>query len=203
MSSSPSDVAAAKAARRRAVRARRAAADLTPAEYAHSDTAVASHVCSLADQLAARRIATYLSYGTEMPTGALNRALAPLRPWVPRPGCSGAIAWCRPPLPWWSAPVGCDERAVARVGPELPRASEAEVAAIDLCILPALAVDRRGVRLGQGGGWYDRALMAMPQAFVVALVWGNDVVDALPCEAFDRRVDAWITPEGLAVPTPR
>ncbi|MCB7136980.1 5-formyltetrahydrofolate cyclo-ligase [Cellulosimicrobium marinum] len=71
----------------------------------------------------------------------------------------------------------------------------------DVVVAPALAVDTRAVRLGQGGGWYDRALEhARPDAKVVAVVFPEEVYDAadrpLPREAHDRPVDAVATPNG-------
>lgn len=65
----------------------------------------------------------------------------------------------------------------------------------DVVVAPALAVDRAGGRLGQGGGSYDRALARRrPDAFVVALLHDGEVWDdALPTEAQDQRVDAAVT----------
>ena len=70
-------------------------------------------------------------------------------------------------------------------------------------IAPALAVDTTGARLGQGGGWYDRALEHLrPGAPVVALVFPEELYDAqtrpLPRERHDRLVDAVATPAGVA-----
>ncbi len=68
--------------------------------------------------------------------------------------------------------------------------------------VPALAVDTAGTRLGQGGGWYDRALVdARADARFFALVFPGEVHDArvspLPREPHDVGVDAVITPEGV------
>ncbi len=57
----------------------------------------------------------------------------------------------------------------------------------DLVIAPAVAMDRQGLRLGYGGGYYDRALNA-PEwdvCYKVALVYQLQLVDALPREAWD------------------
>ena len=71
----------------------------------------------------------------------------------------------------------------------------------DVIVAPALAVDTSGTRLGQGGGWYDRALEhARPGVPVVALVFPEEVYDAdvrpLPREPHDRTVDAIATTAG-------
>lgn len=68
----------------------------------------------------------------------------------------------------------------------------------DVVLAPAIAVDTRGVRLGQGGGWYDRALTHLrPGAKVIAVVFPEEVYDAadhpLPLEEHDIRVDAVAT----------
>ena len=63
--------------------------------------------------------------------------------------------------------------------------------------MPALAVARNGIRLGRGGGYYDRALQhARPGAVLVALVFDDEFVDELPTEPHDRRVTAVVTPSG-------
>lgn len=68
----------------------------------------------------------------------------------------------------------------------------------DVVFVPALAVDRDGVRLGQGGGWYDRVLKhRRPDAPVVAIVYADEVSDVpLPRAAHDRQVDGILTPAG-------
>ena len=66
-------------------------------------------------------------------------------------------------------------------------------------LIPALAVDRRGVRLGRGAGYYDRSLdFADPRARLVAIVRDNELVERLPEDAHDRRVSWAATPgQGL------
>jgi len=78
-----------------------------------------------------------------------------------------------------------------------PRLGPTAIGAADVVVVPALAVDRRGVRLGRGGGYYDRALVhARPDAVLVTLVFDEELVDELPAEEHDRRVDAVVTPSG-------
>jgi len=71
----------------------------------------------------------------------------------------------------------------------------------DVVIAPALAVDTTGRRLGQGGGWYDRALShKRADALVVAMVFPEEIYDAaerpIPHEPHDVPVDAVATPSG-------
>ena len=103
----------------------------------------------------------------------------------------------------WAEYAGPDdlrERAPGRPPePGGPTLGAAALADADVVIAPALAVDTTGARLGQGGGWYDRALEHIrPGTPVVALVFPEELYDAekrpLPRERHDRLVDAVATP---------
>lgn len=98
----------------------------------------------------------------------------------------------------WARYVGPDALVPASFGlrePAGPRLGPDAVTRARLVLLPALAVDRRGVRLGQGGGFYDRTL-PLVQAGVplVAVLGEGELVDALPAAPYDRRVSAVILP---------
>lgn len=68
----------------------------------------------------------------------------------------------------------------------------------DAVLVSALAVTPRGDRLGVGGGWYDRALAHCgPATVTVALVSDDEILDSLPCEPWDRRVDVLATESGV------
>ena len=85
---------------------------------------------------------------------------------------------------------GLLEPVGARLGPTA-------IETADVVILPALGVDRRGVRLGRGGGYYDRALQHVrPDAVLVAVVFDDELLDELPAEPHDVRVTAVVTPSG-------
>ena len=71
------------------------------------------------------------------------------------------------------------------------------LAGADLILIPALAASADGTRLGQGGGWYDRALMyRSPGVPVVAAIFDDEVLEAgvIPAEPHDIPVDAIVTP---------
>jgi 5-formyltetrahydrofolate cyclo-ligase len=78
-----------------------------------------------------------------------------------------------------------------------PRLGPTALGTADVVVLPALAVARDGVRLGRGGGYYDRALRhARPGAVLVAVVFDDELLDDVPAEPHDRRVTAVVTPSG-------
>lgn len=84
--------------------------------------------------------------------------------------------------------------------PTGPRLGAAALACTDAVLVPALAVDRRGTRLGRGAGYYDRSLHhARPGTPLVALLHDGELVDdLLPAEAHDVPVTAVMTPsDGL------
>lgn len=79
-------------------------------------------------------------------------------------------------------------------GPVLPPET---VARAGVVLIPALAVDRRGVRLGQGAGYYDRTLgMVDAAARRIVVVRDDEVVERLPEEPHDIRMNWVLTPEG-------
>ncbi len=62
-----------------------------------------------------------------------------------------------------------------------------------IAIVPLLAFDRRGNRIGQGGGYYDRTAAAVPQMALYGLAWSIQEVAAVPHDAHDRPLTAVIT----------
>lgn len=71
--------------------------------------------------------------------------------------------------------------------------------AIDIILVPLLAIDMRGRRLGQGGGYYDRTLAHASAALRVGVAFDEQCLQSLPNEAFDQPMDALITPSGVQV----
>lgn len=75
---------------------------------------------------------------------------------------------------------------------------------VDLILVPAAAVDRTGMRMGWGRGYFDRTLGSMEQRPpVYAVIFDNELVDSVPTELHDKRVDGAVTPSGItAFPGP-
>jgi 5-formyltetrahydrofolate cyclo-ligase len=81
--------------------------------------------------------------------------------------------------------------------PPGPRLGVDAVQTAGLVVVPALAVDRSGMRLGRGGGSYDRVLDRLAtDVLTVALLNDGELLDAVPTEPHDRPVRAVITPSG-------
>jgi 5-formyltetrahydrofolate cyclo-ligase len=175
------DVAARKAALRRELLARRRALA--------GDAAAAAGPLLLAALapllLGGAPVALYASTGTEPPTGPLLEALGP-RALLPVLRDDGDLDW----TPWQGRLV---PGARGTLQPAAPLLGPDAVGTCGLVVVPALAVDARGARLGRGGGSYDRAL-ARARAPVVALLHDGELLDAVPTEPHDRPVDAAVTP---------
>lgn len=72
-----------------------------------------------------------------------------------------------------------------------------------LVLVPAFAVDRHGARLGRGGGSYDRALARVaPTTPVAALIFADELLDAVPTDPWDQPVSAAVTPRAWIALTP-
>ncbi|HLS39304.1 MAG TPA: 5-formyltetrahydrofolate cyclo-ligase [Ornithinicoccus sp.] len=68
------------------------------------------------------------------------------------------------------------------------------LAEVDVALVPGLGVDRSGVRLGKGGGYYDRVIPRLrPGTPAVVVLHDHEVVDELPAEDFDARVGMVLT----------
>ncbi|MFJ2664698.1 5-formyltetrahydrofolate cyclo-ligase [Nocardia fluminea] len=100
----------------------------------------------------------------------------------------------------WARYEGADSLRKARYGllePATETLPPAVVGDATTILVPALAVDRRGVRLGRGAGYYDRTLgAARADARLVAVVRDDELVDRLPEEPHDRRMGWVLTPGG-------
>ena len=145
-----------------------------------------SQLQKLCVEYKAERIACYLPFGGEPDTSVfINWALeAGLTVLLPVSNPDNTLHWVefdgvttRPSIFGFAEPHG----PAAQLDP------------IDLIIMPALAIDQSGNRLGKGKGYYDRAL-AGTTAPLVAVVYEHELLEALPAEAHDRRVDYVVTP---------
>ena len=95
----------------------------------------------------------------------------------------------------WGRYAGVGGLVAGRLGTREPTGPRGELEPVDAVLVPALAVDHRGVRLGRGGGYYDRALAAVrPGTVLVALLHDGELVPRLPADPWDRSVTAVVSP---------
>lgn len=133
-------------------------------------------------------VMAYLAFRNEPDLGPLFAMLPHIR-WV-LPRIEGRNLAVRPydPARLVRHPYGMLEPAA-----ELP---VIDPAVIDIVLVPGVAFDRRGGRLGFGGGFYDRFLPTTP-ALRVGVTFDACLVDELPCTGADQRMDWIVTPGGL------
>ncbi|MBW5421000.1 5-formyltetrahydrofolate cyclo-ligase [Streptomyces sp. BG9H] len=175
---------------------------LTADDAQEAAAALAEHALELTELAGARTVAAYVSVGSEPGTRALldalhargTRVLLPvLLPdndldWAAYEG-PGSLVRVR-----HQGKIELLEPSGARLGPQA-------VLTADAVLLPGLAVDERGARLGRGGGSYDRVLARLERSgadpALVVLLYDREVVAHLPVEAHDHPVHAVVTPSGV------
>jgi 5-formyltetrahydrofolate cyclo-ligase len=143
-------------------------------------------VLSLPETQMAGTVAAYVSVGTEPETRGLVYALWKRGTYVLLP-----LLLSDNDLDW-ACYEGPDSLAAGPRGllqPAEPPRGPAAVSSADLVIVPALAVDRGGRRLGRGGGSYDRALARVGAAVpTVALIYDRELLDEVPAGPHDQPV---------------
>lgn len=134
-------------------------------------------------------IASYYSFGDEPNTIKLNQEVLNF-------GKSLALPMMRPDrsleFRLWDGEVSNLTRNGNLFEPKGPKFT----GLIDLMIIPALAVDKKGNRLGRGGGSYDRALHEH-RTFSIALVNEGEMLETLPAESHDEKISAAIVGKRL------
>lgn len=186
---SASSIQALKVRLRTALRERRKAIGHAAAKQA--ERAVARGWCACAPLRRARRIGLYLAMGSEMRTAALIVALQ-------RRGIGiYAPALVRGQLRFRALRgQRLSRHALGMAEPRCGRSLRA--AALDVLVLPLLGFDARGTRLGQGGGYYDRALVHCGwRPYRLGLGYAAQGVPALPREPWDQPLRAVLTERGL------
>ena len=187
-------VAAAKVALRTSVNAARRT---QPQEQrAAAGRQLRDHVLSLPQAEMAGTVAAYYSFGTEPNTHSLVFGMWKRGTYVilPRLRPDGDLEWAsyEGPDSLVPGPRGVLEPSEPSRGPEA-------VSRAALVLVPALAVGRDGLRLGRGGGSYDRALTRVGERVpVIALLYDGELIDQVPAERHDRAVSAVALPsEGI------
>jgi 5-formyltetrahydrofolate cyclo-ligase len=180
---------AAKAARRRAVRATRQA--MAPEERAARSAAIVEHVRGVPAWREARLALAFHPFGSEPDVTPL---LSGPLPEVLLPRVEGReLAFVRwsPGDPLVPSSFGVPEPVGPRVDP----------AGASVAVVPGLSFDADGHRLGYGAGFYDRALAGVAgRVLTIGVCFATEIVDVVPYGPADVTVDVVVTDEGLATP---
>lgn len=166
---------------------------ITPSHEREAATAaVTSHLTELATGI--RSMAAYLSTPDEPNTRdflawACGRGIRVLIPYSREDGL----------LDW--APYDGKEEAEDVQGMPVPTTELLGPIAInnvDLIVIPAACVDRSGMRMGWGRGYFDKTLGSMDRRPpVYAVIFDSEFLDTVPSERHDQRVDGVVTPSGI------
>ena len=137
----------------------------------------------------AKVISSYLSYEHEPDTSEINDAIlnSGRTLLLPRMLSDKSLEF----LPWDG-----NSKALNSVGKIKEPIGTRYLGEIDVMLVPALAVDKSGNRLGQGGGSFDRALQNY-RGWSVALINSKELFETIPTESHDMKVDAALTELGL------
>jgi len=183
-------VAAAKAALRASVNdtRRNQSAD----ERDAAGRLIRDHVLSWPQAEMAGTVAAYYSMGTEPDTHRLIFGMWKRGTYVilPRLRADGDLEWAS-----YEGPDSLVPGPRGVLEPSEPSRGVEAISRAALVLVPALAVDHHGRRLGRGGGSYDRALARVGERVpVVALLYDGELVDEVPAEPHDRPVSAVALP---------
>jgi 5-formyltetrahydrofolate cyclo-ligase len=161
----------------------------------HRTDVAFTHLMDSPEFQSARVIASYISYGDEPNTIDLNEAILKSGKKLLLPRINSLVD--TPSLDW--VPWQGDLSQLVSRGKIMEPIGEADKRTdlIDVIITPALQIDAQGFRLGQGGGYYDRALSEL-SAWKVALIFPEEIAtELLPREEHDIPVNAYATNEKI------
>lgn len=155
---------------------------------AAASVAIAERVTALPEAASARSTMAFWSFGSEIDTAPLIERLVSAGKTVVLPRIEGADivpVTFAPGEPVTETSFGAMEPADGRV---------LDPSEVDLVIVPGVAFDRSGNRLGFGAGYYDRFLPRTAEGTpAIAIAFAIQVVPEVPTGAMDRRVDAIVT----------
>lgn len=166
---------------------------MTVVEREESADAITRNLVQLAQESGASSISAYLSRPDEPPTRAfLNWACENgVQVLLPVSREDGLLDWARYDAGGETEdPLGMPAPTGELLGP-------IAINEVDLIIVPAACVDRTGMRMGWGRGYFDKTLGSMQRRPpVYAVIFDAEYVDSVPSEVHDQRVDGVVTPSG-------
>jgi 5-formyltetrahydrofolate cyclo-ligase len=159
-----------------------------------TDPGFARHIASFADELGIPKgtiVAGYHPFRDEADPRGLMTALSKIGHDLALP----CVVSARSALAFraWSAgdPLHPNVYGIAE-----PLASSAEVVP-GVVLVPLLAFDASGHRLGYGGGYYDRTFETLPRMLLIGIAYSGQELSAIPREAHDHRLDLIVTENGV------
>jgi 5-formyltetrahydrofolate cyclo-ligase len=170
--------------------------DMTPGEIAVKSGLIIRLLTELRDLREASTLMVFLSFGSEILTDDLLR-------WGWEAGKRMVITLCRPEdrgvTPCLLGSFA--ELEIGHYGIREPKAENIRPVPreeIDAILVPAVAFDRRGYRVGYGGGYYDRFLPEIPRALRIGAAFSCQIVAEIPAGPHDVPVD-WIVTEAETI----
>jgi len=170
------NVAEAKQSLRREILAKRSSVE-------NQEDVFSQNLLELIGLLGAKSVGCYISFGTEPGTGAF----------IQKAKSAGLLIACPKILEDGSMIFleHTEKIQTSKLGFIEPTGRA--ISDLDVIVIPALAVDASGQRLGRGAGYFDRYL-EIHDAKTVALVYDWEFIESLPTESHDKAVDYLITP---------
>ncbi len=172
---------------------------MTRSRIAEESRAVLERLICLGPVQRASMVMAYLSFKSEVVTDGLII-------WGLKGGKRIAVPRCDPESRELTPCLigGLDEVESGHYGIREPKAQHCRTVpagAIDAVIVPAVAFDRQGYRIGYGGGYYDRFLKQAPRAVRIGIAYACQIVDRIPAADHDIPMDGIVTGEELIVPS--
>ena len=167
---------------------------MAPGEIAAKSGSIVRRLTALRDLREASTLMVFCGFGSEVRTDGLLR-------WGWAAGKRMVVPLCRPETreltpcllgSFAELETGCygiREPRRDKIRPVPPEE-------IDAIVVPAVAFDRRGHRVGYGGGYYDRFLPGSPRAVRIGAAFSCQIVDRVPADLHDLTVDRIVTEDG-------
>ena len=166
-----------------------------PASERETATAgLTANLTALVRHRAPALVACYLS-------GADEPNTRPFLSWAAANGVDVLVPLSRPDglLDWVHSRGGTEQLGLFGISEMVGDVVDPSVfQTVDLLLIPAAAIDRSGMRMGWGRGYFDRALASLQeQPPVFAVVYDDELRESVPAESHDRPVDGVVTPRRI------
>jgi 5-formyltetrahydrofolate cyclo-ligase len=171
---------------------------MSPHRARTSSEAVCRHLSGWLPFVQAHTVLGFIAFRNEIDLGRLFEEWPDKRWLVPRVADGSELGVDQPSHlvlhPYDATRLVRHRFGMLEPAPDLPRVNPREV---QMVLVPGVAFDWTGGRLGFGGGYYDRLLPSADRAITVGVTYEELVLDAVPTEPWDYRVEWLVTPAGL------